>query len=107
MKVPTKRLTLAQLGEVPAPAEVLSADATNEQVTARIRAKAIAALNKSDRLNREEWQIVSALWDRLQPKNKVSEEEKLSAGDAKRITEVYDAIFAGEYCSKCHRGTKR
>jgi len=44
-----------------APAEVLSADATNEQVKQRIREKASAALNKAEKLNREEWQIVGPM----------------------------------------------
>src|SRR5215469_13756070 len=83
-----------------------TADASNEQLRHRIREKAIEALNKREKLNREEWQIVSALWDRLEPKNKTPEEEKLSASDAKHIADIYDAIFAGEYCDKCGRGTK-
>ena len=88
------------------PAAQLTADASNEELRYRIREKAIEALNKREKLNREEWQIVSALWDRLEPKNKTPEEEKLSASDAKHLTDIYDANFAGEYCSACGRGTK-
>ena len=103
-KQPTIKELMAQVAS--APAAQLTADASNEQLKHRIREKAIEALNKRERLNREEWQIVSALWDRLEPKNKTSEEEKLSASDAKHIAAIYDATFAGEYCDKCGRGTK-
>jgi len=89
---------MAQVASVPA--VQLTADASNEQLRQRIREKAVEALNKRERLNREEWQIVSALWDRLEPKNKTPEEEKLSASDAKHIADIYDAVFANRI-SKC------
>ena len=101
-KQPTIKELMAQMAS--APAVQLTADASNEQLKQRIREKAIEALNKRERLNREEWQIVSALWDRLEPKNKPSEEEKLSASDVKNINRIYDEIFSGDYCQHCHRG---
>src|SRR5215467_15072480 len=88
--------------------ELLTADASNEQLRYRIREKAIEALNKREKLNREEWQIVSALWDRIEPRNKTSEEEKLSASDARKIADIWERnkdIFEGQYCDKCGRGT--
>ena len=103
-KQPTIKELLAQVAS--APAAQLTADASNEQLRRRIREKAIEALNKREKLNREEWQIVSALWDRLEPKNKISEEEKLCASDAKHIADIYDANFTGKYCAACGRGTK-
>jgi len=106
LKQPEKRLTLKDVAAMPPPAAQLTADASNEELRYRIREKAIEALNKRERLNREEWQIVSALWDRLEPKNKTPEEEKLSASVATQLVDIYDDFFAGEYCDKCHRGTK-
>jgi len=42
-------------------APALAPDASNEQVKACIREKAIEALNNAERLNREEWQIVGLM----------------------------------------------
>ena len=84
----------------------MTADASNEQLKQRIQEKAIEALNKRERLNREEWQIVAALWDRLEPKNKLPEEEKLSASEAKHIASIHDEIFSGAYCQHCQRGQR-
>jgi len=93
-KQPGIKELLAQAAS--APAVQLTADATNEQLRQRIREKAIEALNKREKLNREEWQLVSALWDRLEPKNKPSEEEQLTAAEARHIADIYDRLFAGE-----------
>jgi hypothetical protein len=89
-----------------APAVQLAADATNEQLKRRIREKAIEALNKKEKLSREEWQIVQALWDRIESKSKPSEEERLTAAEANRIADVYDKLFSREFCPESGRGTK-
>ena len=80
----------ALVGE--APAVPLTADASNEEIKARIREKAIEALNMRGKLSREQWQIVSSLWDRLEPKNKQLEEEKMSASDARKIAEIWEKM---------------
>ena len=51
-------------------------------------------------------QALSELLERSEPRN-VPRQERLSNDEVKRITSVYDAIFEGEYCPQCKRGTPK
>src|SRR5215471_9725221 len=51
-------------------------------------------------------QAASELLERTEPKAE-KREAQLSRTEALRICDIYDEFFAGQYCDKCHRGTKR
>ena len=50
-------------------------------------------------------QAASELLERTEPKG-VPKHERLSNFELRRQNDIFDEIFAGEYCDKCGRGTK-
>jgi hypothetical protein len=103
MKQPTKRLTLADVANS-APPVVLSAEPTDEELKQAIRWRVVNVAKKpaNEKWSREDWQLMQAFWDRVEPKNRDSEEDKLSAADAKHIADAYSDLFGKTTCPKCH-----
>jgi len=101
LKQPTKRLTLANLGD--APDVVLSAEPTDEELRQAIKEKVIATLRrgKDSKWTREDWDLIKEFWARIEPKNAPREDEKMSAADAKKIADIYERIFGRTEAMNC------
>jgi len=51
-------------------------------------------------------QAASELLERTEPKG-VPKQERLSNDELRRQNDIFDEIFKGEYCDRCHRGRAR
>ena len=100
MKRPTKRLTLADITESPAPPLDVNDD---QQLRTFSRARLIQIANSENAT--ASVQATKELWERAEPKAE-RKEAQLPASEQKRIADIYEAIFAGDYCEFCGRGTK-